>query len=259
MIAERLCVVALEDSKCRQVMKKLRKRLSRLESDGSFPVFVMLLPCHPSIRDYDIDRDVEKGVEMAKVERESINFKLPKTLAAALRAKAVELNTTATDLVIQGLNHILGDVPGVSGSVEKRLYDLEEEFWHFKENIHKYDDGNGGSDSRLVALEDKLETVTARLAKFEGALIVMQNAINNSKSRKSGYSSYGYNSVPAKIEPHDEKRLARRLSTNVATLTERRQSLSEKEFEAWTRDRDGMKRGWRFNSKDGLYYEVSDS
>lgn len=45
---------------------------------------------------------------MAKVERESINFKLPKKLADALRAKAKELNTTATDLVIQGLYHILG-------------------------------------------------------------------------------------------------------------------------------------------------------
>jgi hypothetical protein len=74
---------------------------------------------------------------MAKVERESINFKLPKPLADALRAKAAELNTTATDLVIQGLNHILGDIPGVSGSVEIRLYELEEEFWRLKQNINQ--------------------------------------------------------------------------------------------------------------------------
>lgn len=194
---------------------------------------------------------------MAKVERESINFKLPKPLVEALRRKAAELDTTATDLVIQGLNHILGDVPGVEGSVEKRLYDLEEEFWHFKEGL-KYE-GNGSDDSRLTALEDKLEAITTQMTKFEGALVVMQNAINNSKSRKSGYSSYGYNSTPAKIEPHDEKKLARRLSTNVATLTERRETLSEKDFIAWTRDRDSMKRGWQFNSKDGLYYEVRDT
>jgi len=36
---------------------------------------------------------------MAKVERESINFKLPTTLANALRTAAQERNTTATDLV----------------------------------------------------------------------------------------------------------------------------------------------------------------
>jgi len=41
-------------------------------------------------------------------ERESINFKFPKPLADALRTAAKQRNTTATDLVIQGLNHILG-------------------------------------------------------------------------------------------------------------------------------------------------------
>lgn len=47
-----------------------------------------------------------RGVDMTNIERESINFKLPKTLTKALRAAARERNTTATDLVIQGLHHI---------------------------------------------------------------------------------------------------------------------------------------------------------
>ena len=50
---------------------------------------------------------IQAGVDMTKIERESINFKLPKPLTAALRAKARELDTTATDLVIQGLHHVL--------------------------------------------------------------------------------------------------------------------------------------------------------
>ncbi|ARV59169.1 hypothetical protein BZZ01_11465 [Nostocales cyanobacterium HT-58-2] len=58
---------------------------------------------------------------MANVERESINFKLPKTLTKALRTAARERNTTATDLVIQGLHHILGSAPGTETSVEIRL------------------------------------------------------------------------------------------------------------------------------------------
>ncbi len=45
---------------------------------------------------------------MPKIERESINFKLPKPLVEALRSKAKELDTTATDLVIQGLSIVLG-------------------------------------------------------------------------------------------------------------------------------------------------------
>ncbi|MDZ7962899.1 MAG: hypothetical protein RMY34_34390 [Aulosira sp. DedQUE10] len=50
---------------------------------------------------------------MAKVERESINFKLPKPLVEAKRAAVKKRNTTATDLVIQGLHHVLGEVDGM--------------------------------------------------------------------------------------------------------------------------------------------------
>lgn len=191
---------------------------------------------------------------MAKVERESINFKLPKSLCEALRAAAEQRNTTATDLVIQGLHHILGDVPGVEESVEVRLYQLEEEFWRLKQNNTA--GTNPQYESRLAALEHKFETVTNQLAKFEGALQVLQSSINASKSRKSSYSQ-PYNSQPIKIEPHDEKKLAFRLSTTVATLTEKRTTLSALEFESWTRDKDSVKRGWRFDEKDGLYHEVS--
>ncbi|NJM23918.1 MAG: hypothetical protein HC907_37670 [Richelia sp. SM1_7_0] len=98
---------------------------------------------------------------MAKVERESINFKLPKPLADALRAKAIELNTTATDLVIQGLHHVLGDVPGVENSVDIRLYQIEEEFFRFKESINQ-DSTNQSStnpqqETRLTNVEPNLK------------------------------------------------------------------------------------------------------
>lgn len=58
-------------------------------------------------------------------EQESINFKLPKPLAAALIAAAKERKTTATNLVIQGLHHVLGDVEGVATDVDTRLHQLE--------------------------------------------------------------------------------------------------------------------------------------
>ncbi|MBW4600926.1 MAG: hypothetical protein KME29_15355 [Calothrix sp. FI2-JRJ7] len=147
----------------------------------------------------------------------TLNFQNPRV--DALRAAAAQRNTTATDLVIQGLNHVLGDIPGVSGSVEIRLYELEEEFWRLKQNINV--GANPEHERRLTALENKLETVTTQLAKFEGAITILQNSINASKSRRSSYSQ-PYNSQPIKIEPHDEKKLAFRLSTTVATLTEKR-------------------------------------
>ncbi len=199
---------------------------------------------------------------MAKVERESINFKLPKLLADALRAKAAELETTATDLVIQGLHHVLGDVPGVENSVEIRLYQLEEEFFRFKESINE-DNTNQGStnpqqETRLTSVEAKLETLTNKLARFEGALMQMQSSINANASKSRYKSSYApnYHASPPQIEPLDEETFAMRLSTNVPTVREQRANLSQEQFERWCSEKDPIKRKWRYNEKDGLYHPV---
>jgi septal ring factor EnvC (AmiA/AmiB activator) len=191
---------------------------------------------------------------MARIERESINFKLPKPLADALRAKAAELNTTATDLVIQGLHHVLGDVPGVETSVEVRLYQIEEEFFSFKSSIGE--STNSQQETRLTNVETKLETLTNQLARFEGALIQMQSSINASKSRSRSSYAPDYNAPPPQLQPHDELLLARRLNTNAAALTEQRTTLSPEEFVVWSRERDFSKNGWRYDEKSKLYYPV---
>ena len=105
---------------------------------------------------------------MARIERESINFKLPKPLADALRKVARYRNTTATDLVIQGLHHVLGSVEGISDSVENRLHQLEAQLNHFANSTDKRVDT--GVDNRLSLLEQKLETQALQLAKLEGAI-----------------------------------------------------------------------------------------
>jgi uncharacterized protein (DUF1778 family) len=193
---------------------------------------------------------------MAKVERESINFKLPKSLADALRSAALLRNTTATDLVIQGLHHILGDVPGVEASVEVRLYQLEEEFFRLTSNPQEAST-NQHNSTRLTALEEKIELLANRQAQFEGMLMQMQQHLNTSKSRsKSGYP-YPYNSQPLQLEPFEEKKLAMRLNTSASTLQEKRTTLNPQDFEIWSRERDPSKRGWKFNEKDGLYHPLS--
>ncbi|PAX59780.1 hypothetical protein [Brunnivagina elsteri] len=197
---------------------------------------------------------------MAKVERESINFKLPKPLADALRAKAVELETTATDLVIQGLHHVLGDVPGVENSVEIRLYQLEEEFFHFKESINQNSTSHGNTnpqqETRLTSVESKLEALTNKLARFEGALMQIQNSINASKSRSRSSYAPNYHAPPPQIEALDEEAFAMRLGTNVPTVQEQRATLSQEQFESWCCDRDPIKRKWRYREKDGKYHPV---
>ena len=195
---------------------------------------------------------------MPQIERESINFKLPKTLTAALRKAARKRKTTATDLVIQGLHHILGDVPGVEASVEVRLYQLEEEFFRFKESIGE--NTNSHEEARLTNVENKIEALSHQLARLEGALTQIQSSVSRSRSNgasryKSSYG-YNYNSQPPQLEPLDEEKLAMRLSTNAPTVQERRETMTKKEFEKWCSERDPSKRKWKYVEKDRLYHPL---
>ena len=117
---------------------------------------------------------------MARIERESINFKLPKPLADALRKVARDRNTTATDLVIEGLHHVLGSVPGIEDGVETRLAQLEEQLNHLANSK----DGRVDTDvdNRLSLLEQKLETQALQLAKIEGVIATLgQRSYTNNR------------------------------------------------------------------------------
>ncbi len=189
---------------------------------------------------------------MTRIERESINFKLPKSLTAALRKAARERNTTATDLVILGLHHVLGDAAGIETSVESRLAQLEELLGNRSEERIDHN-----IETRLGSLETKLETVKARIAQFESALITVQNRLNarSSNSRKS-YAPYYTQAAPPQLMPFEEKDLVLRLNTSVETLQEKRATLSARDFELWCKERDPSKYAWRFHLKDGLYHPI---
>ncbi|MBD2615815.1 hypothetical protein H6G94_31970 [Nostoc punctiforme FACHB-252] len=187
---------------------------------------------------------------MTNVERESINFRLPKTLVKALRLAARKRKTTATELVIQGLQQILDDVPGTKESVENRLQKLEEDFLRLQANIENL------SLERESNISAKVEELFLKLARFEGVLLQMQNSINASRSRSKS-SSYPYQtSAPVKLQPRDAEQLASRFGTTASTVEEKRETLSQKDFERWTQDRDMGNRSWRFNENDGLYHPV---
>ncbi len=211
---------------------------------------------------------------MTRVERESINFKLPKSLADALRAAARERNTTATDLVIRGLRQVLGDAPGVEVSTEIRLQQIEEDLYYLAHSINGHGNttqtDNPAADSRteerLTKIEEKFETIcdrlhdyTERIAKLEGAIsAISRNGIasNNGRRYKNSGNPYNQSGKPPQIEPLDEQKLALRLNVNIPTLKEKHETLDKTEFEEWSKNRDRAKYTWRFDNKDGLYHPV---
>jgi hypothetical protein len=191
---------------------------------------------------------------MTKIERESINFKLPKPLTAALRKVAAERNTTATDLVIEGLHHVLGSVPGIEDSVETRLDQLEEQLNHLANNKDNHVDTD--VDNRLSLLEQKLEAQALQLAKLEGALAALSQ--QRSQHTGGGYRRQSFNYHPPQLElqPYTGENLAKRLGVDIATLTRERENNTPAEFEIWCRRKDPSPVGWRFSSKDGKYHPV---
>ena len=189
------------------------------------------------------------GVDMPRIERESINFKLPKPLTAALRTAAADRNTTATDLVIEGLHHVLGSVVGIEDSVEARLHQLEEQLNYLANST---DGGvDTGVDNRLSSLEHKLEEFALRLAKIEGAITTLgQRSYTNNRRQ-----AFNYHPPQLELQPYTGENLAKRLGVDVATLTRERQNNTPAEFEIWCRRKDPSPVGWRFGD-DGLYHPV---
>lgn len=190
---------------------------------------------------------------MTRVERESMNFKLPKPIAQALRkAASPQPGKTATDIVIRGLIHELGEIPGVEQSAETRLQKLESEFTKLRSSILERD--NTPTDSRT---EEKLEALNNRVSWLEGALSAIQRnsgASNNYRRYKNSGNPYNQSGKPPQIEALDEEKLALRLNVNIPTLKEKQETLTPKEFEEWSKNRDRGKYSWCFQELDGLYH-----
>ncbi|MBD2358588.1 hypothetical protein H6G41_28940 [Tolypothrix sp. FACHB-123] len=191
---------------------------------------------------------------MAAMERESINFKLPKTLTKALRTAARERHTTATDLVIQGLYHVLGPTPGTEVSVETRLHNLEAQLSALA-NRQENSIESGVENSlqqRLSLLEQKSEAIAQRLAKIEGAISVLSGRSYSSSKRKSN----NYHPPQLELQPLPAQNLASRLGLTASYLVDHFEKLSTKDFISWTRNRDPRSIGWEFHPEDGLYHPI---
>lgn len=190
---------------------------------------------------------------MTQFERESMNFRLPKPLAQALRkAASPQPGKTATDIVIRALTKELGDIPGIAECTEVRLQKVEEELQQLRSCIQERDTNSADST------EEKLEALCDRVAKLEGALGAIQNnnfgASNNYRRHRSSGNPYNQTGRPAQIGALDEQKLALRLNVKIPELKEKHESLSATEFEDWSKSRDRGKYSWRFNKKDGLYH-----
>ncbi|MEA5567620.1 hypothetical protein [Anabaena sp. UHCC 0399] len=190
---------------------------------------------------------------MGNTERESINFKLPKTLTDALRTAARERNTTATDLVIQGLYHVLGQVSGTEVSVEVRLHNLEIQWEQMTKRIESGVESGveSSSQQRLSMLEQKTEAMSQKLAKIEGAISVLSQRSSTGSRRHS----YNYHPPQLELQAYQGENLAKRLGVDLPTLEREQSTQTPKDFERWSRSKDPGSVAWQ-RRDDGLYHPI---
>jgi hypothetical protein len=218
------------------------------------------------------------------IDRESVNFKLPKSLVELLRSEAKKRKVSATELVTQGLHYILGqtevadnrienvlhqianrlsaleanqvkDTSGIEPSIENRLQQIETILGHLTQSIEQSIESTSTQQQvqKLNKLEQKLETVANSLAQLNNALGQLRHQGNTGKRRFS--SPHQFHSQSVEIQSLTGENLARRLGVDELSLSTERENKSPLEFESWSRHRDPGSRGWRFG-EDGLYYPV---
>ena len=222
-------------------------------------------------------------------ERESVNFKLPLPLVEALRAKAKEQNTSATELVVQGLHLILGQTEGIDFSpsdvidvmhdiitrlevleadsasdatatvngIEDRLHQIETSLDHLANSIEKSIEATSKQQQteRLSSLETKLETIALRLDQLTLALGQQRLPHSNTGRRTFSPSSNQFYQRQVEVQSYTQENLAKRLGVDAATLTRERENKSASEFESWSRNRDPSSLGWR-KGDDGFYHPI---
>ncbi|MUG93287.1 hypothetical protein F7734_12945 [Scytonema sp. UIC 10036] len=188
-------------------------------------------------------------------------LRVPTVLIPVVKELARLHREGLTIALLQGLQELIANLDsnsdidfGTDSEVKQLALRVEELESRLADSNRDTDNQSSAKlEKSLGSLEQKLEAVTLKLAILESAVVQKQYG-----QRKAYRTPYNNPYVPQALElqPFTEENLARRLAVDVSTLIKQRKSLSESEFEKWSRGRDTSKTGWRYKD-DGLYHPIS--
>ena len=157
-----------------------------------------------------------------------------------------------TDL-LQGLQEVISRFDSsVKLEATSELQQVEEKLGKLETHLTQQDEL---VSTKLEVLGKQLEKIERYLRSAQPSLASGKYGGGNSKPRRSGYP-YQYQQQPVEITSFANENLAQRLGVTPQSLIRERESKSEKEFISWSRNRDPMSLGWKFQEQDGLYYPV---
>lgn len=187
--------------------------------------------------------------------KKQVNFKLPQDLIEALDAKASRENTNRTELVIQGIRHILGlskvESNRIDNRIEKRIEKLEAHLHEFE--THRIDIG-----VEIQRVEDDIHT---RLHELTKEIQDLSDRLSKSQQKESTKTTE-HQTSPETIASGDKSikltltELAKRLGVDRSNLAKVRKSKTVEELADYTKKRDPEGLGWRFDEGEETFRSV---
>ena len=172
-------------------------------------------------------------------------IRVPTVLIPVVRNLAKIHRDGHTTALLQGLQELITQFDSsVKLEVTDELQQVEEKLGELETHLCQQDQ----------QVDSKIEALNKQLEKIEKAIVSGKYGGGNSRPRRSGYP-YQYQQ-PVEIKSFAPENLAQRLGVTQQSLTTEWETKSEQEFISWSRNRDPMSLGWKFQVSDGLYYPV---
>ena len=190
--------------------------------------------------------DIKPDIPMNNKTPPSEMIRVPTVLIPVVRNLAKIHRDGHTTTLLQGLQDLIAQFDSsVKLETTSELQQVEEKLGELETHLCQQD--------QQVAT--KLEVLGKQLEKIEKAIASGKYGGGNSRPGRSGYP-YQYQQQPVEITSFANENLAQRLGVTPQSLITERESKSEQEFISWSRNRDPMSLGWKFQVSDGLFYPV---
>jgi hypothetical protein len=178
-------------------------------------------------------------------------IRVPTVLIPVVRQLAKIHRDGHTTALLQGLQELIAQFDSsVKLEATSELQQVEEKLGELETHLCQQDQQVA---TKLEVLGKQLEKIEKAIASLAGGIASGRYSGGNSRQR---YSGYQYQQQPVEITSFANENLAQRLGVTPQSLITERESKSEQEFISWSRNRDPMSLGWKFQVSDGLFYPV---
>lgn len=181
-------------------------------------------------------------------------IRVPTVLVPVVRQLAKIHRDGHTIALLQGLEELIAQFD--SSMVVEATTELQHVEAKLEQIETQLSQQNEGVERKLeaIALRALPKAIAKHLEKLERA--VASGRYNGSGQTRSRRSAYPYQMPSVELQAFANENLARRLGVTPQSLIAEREKKSEKEFLSWSRNRDPMSVGWKWNAESGLYQPI---